>query len=62
MLVLEVFEEEDKARRIFVGQGLDEKRVDQREDRGRGTDPERESDDADQGEERIFREQAKSVT
>ncbi len=62
MLILEVLEEEDKVRRIFVRQRLDEKRVDEGENRGRRTDPERESEDADQGEERIFREQAKSVT
>ena len=62
MLVLEVLEEEDKARRIFVRQRLDEKRVDEGENRGRRADPERESEDADEGEERIFREQAKSVT
>ena len=62
MLVLEMLEEEDKVRRIFVRKRLDEKGVDQREDRGCGADSEREGDDADQGEERIFREQAKSVT
>ena len=62
MLVLEVLEEEDKVRRIFVRQRLDEKRVDESKNRGRRTDPKPESDDADKGEERIFREQAKSVT
>ena len=41
MLVLEVLEEEDKVRRIFVRQRLDEKRVDQRKNRGRRADPER---------------------
>ena len=62
MLILEMLEEQDEARRILVRQRLDEKRVDEGENRGRRADPEREGEDADKGEERIFREQAKSVT
>ena len=52
MLILEVLEEQDEARRIFVGQRLDEERVDQGENRGRRADAEGQREDADEGEER----------
>jgi len=60
-LILEMLEEENHPRWIIVRKRLDEKGVDQREDRGRGADSERKGDDADKGEKRVFCEQAKSV-
>ncbi len=56
-----MLEKQDEPGRLLVGQRLDQERVDEGEDRGRGADTESQGQNADKGKERIFNEKAESV-
>ena len=61
VLIPEMLEEEDEARRICVRQGLNEKRADQGENGGGRADTEGEGQNPDKGEKRILDEKTERV-